>query len=200
MKRNLCKCGCKNYALLGNQFIHGHNVKGKKKSKKHRKSLSDAFKGKNNPMYGIHLKISSEHKEKISKANSGKNNPMYGKSSPSNGSGINGKLWSIKNKNYIKYDSSWEKHFIKLMDKLPTIEYFSRVPFRINYKFNGDKTYNPDFLVKYNFDIKETLIEIKPKFRIKEYHNRSKHRAIKKFAEENDYNYARWTEQELGLV
>jgi len=43
-----------------------------------RKSLSNSMRGKNNKMFGIHLKASRETKEKMSKVMRGKNNPMFG--------------------------------------------------------------------------------------------------------------------------
>lgn len=65
MRKNLCKCGCGNFAKLGNQYINGHNrgMEGKHHTKQTKKKMGRAMSGKNNPMYG----------------RTGENNPSYGK-------------------------------------------------------------------------------------------------------------------------
>ena len=64
----------------GGEGVSGAN-KGKQLSEEHKKKISEAFKGKNNPMYG--KQFSEEHKQKLSEAHkgkiAGKNHPMYGK-------------------------------------------------------------------------------------------------------------------------
>lgn len=50
-----------------------------KVSDEKKKLLSKMFSGKNNPMYGVHNKISEETRKKLSKAQSGENNGFYGK-------------------------------------------------------------------------------------------------------------------------
>lgn len=53
---------------------------GKKLPSEHKKKISAATKGENNPMYGKHH--SEETRQVLRIANSGKNNPMYGKNNP----------------------------------------------------------------------------------------------------------------------
>ena len=40
MKRTKCECGCGDYAKEGRRFIHGHNERGKKRSKETREKIS----------------------------------------------------------------------------------------------------------------------------------------------------------------
>lgn len=66
VKRKTCKCGCGEFAKLGNRFIYGHQCRGKKHSPKTLKKMSGRV-------------VTKEMKEKISKGMMGKNK---GKSHP----------------------------------------------------------------------------------------------------------------------
>lgn len=78
MKRNpyppifdLCHCGCNEIVWNGKEFIHGHNGRGKPRSEKFKKYLSEINKGENNPCFG--KKPSEETRLKKSIIMKGKN-------------------------------------------------------------------------------------------------------------------------------
>jgi len=68
-RKRRCGCGCMEIVNPGRRFVRGHNLKGKDN---HFYGLS----GPDHPSYGT--KLSPEHRKKISVAVSGANNPMYG--------------------------------------------------------------------------------------------------------------------------
>lgn len=69
-KPNLCQCGCGQKVKLGNQFILGHNSKGKHLSEKTRRKISESNQGSKNPMFG--KCCSKETKKRMSLAQKGK--------------------------------------------------------------------------------------------------------------------------------
>lgn len=64
--KRLCACGCGGITNYGKKYISGHNSKGKKFSKKHKRKLSLANKGQIPWSKG--KKFSKEHKRKLSLA------------------------------------------------------------------------------------------------------------------------------------
>lgn len=88
-----CKCGCNLKVKRGNEFILGHNSRGKNNpmyGKVHKlncqcyycKAKRGEYKGENNPMFGkIHRK---DCKCSFCRDKSGKNNPMFGKRGKNN--------------------------------------------------------------------------------------------------------------------
>jgi NUMOD3 motif len=47
----LCKCGCGGEVKEGNRYINNHHIRGKHFSSEHRKKISEAKKGENNPQW-----------------------------------------------------------------------------------------------------------------------------------------------------
>lgn len=125
-------------------------------------SLSCGVKlSRNNPSY----------RQKMSEKFKGENNPMYGKPSPQ-GSG-NG--WSGHYKE-VQFRSLNELFYLKyLFDNNIKFENGEKKKHRIEYEFNGVKSYGSDF---YLLDTNE-YIEIKPKKMINTPQNKAKFKAAK---------------------
>lgn len=139
-----------------------------------KEKLSNASKGKNNPMYGrsfyeIWLENFGKEEaelrevkrlEKISTASSGENNPMYGKPSPQ-GSG-NGWSGKYKGKHFRSLN---ELYYLKhLLDNDIKFDNAEKKKYRVSYEFNGtNRSYGMDFYLVET----DEYIEIKPKKLIK---------------------------------
>lgn len=110
-------------------------------------------------------------KERRSKSSSGENNPMYGKPSPS-GSG-NG--WSGHYKG-VQFRSILELSYLKfLIDNDIKFDNGEKKKYRVEYEFNGKKSYGMDF---YLFESNQ-YIEIKPKKLLNTKINKAKFRAAR---------------------
>lgn len=142
--------------------------------------VSDSNLGDGNPNFG--KKMSRENREKLSqKAILEHERNSY------DTSGISGNLSLSKCPDY-HYDSSWEKEFALFCENNDVIKRFER-PGVISYEFDGiNRKYIPDFLLV--LEDKQVLIEIKPKFKLKETHpdylkTQTKISTAKIFCEEN---------------
>lgn len=167
-----------------------------------RQKISNASKGKNNPManrsfydvwlqkYGKEIADQKlkDFKSNCSKNTKGKNNPMYGKPSPKrSGNGYSGYykghyFRSILELSYLKY----------LLDSNIKFESCENKKYRIEYQLdNKQQTYFPDFCL---LDTEE-IIEIKPQNLLNNRINKIKFEAAKnkygnkfKVLTENDFN------------
>lgn len=81
--------------------------------------------------------------------------------------GISGSIESMKSLNKkLNFDSSWEKLFIEICNKLEEIKSIERADFGISYKFEGlDRNYFPDFIL-IDENNKKYLVEIKANWMI----------------------------------
>lgn len=82
--------------------------------------------------------------------------------------GIHGTINITKSiKGTFRYDSSWERDLVLLMDKIPEVISIERPDFYIPYKYNGESfSYFPDISVKFSNN-NLYLIEVKAKWLIK---------------------------------
>lgn len=125
-----------------------------------------------------------------------KNNPdKVGYNSPYK----TGKVYSKKMNTEIKFDSSWEKRFIELCDKLDEVVEITRPDFHIEYEFKGDvKSYFPDFVI--TTKNRKYLIEIKSSRMVNNEIIRKKLEAGRLFINSNNLGITKFivlTEKEL---
>ena len=109
-----------------------------------------------------------------------------------------GKFYSEKNKCYIKYDSTYEVQAYKLLEKRDDVTSYGRCNFSIKYILNDkENNYIPDIMVIFSNSDKKTIIEIKPKRRLKEQINIVKFKALRVYCTLNNLHCKVWTEQKL---
>jgi len=119
--------------------------------------------------------------------------------------------------NNIVYRSSWERDVMVYLDNSSSVEKWNSEEFIIKYYYDVDKKwhrYHIDFWVKWTSG-QVTLIEVKPKKQVLPpkiknprskqglneafayIKNRNKWEAAQKIAEDNNYKFIIWTEEEL---
>lgn len=108
-----------------------------------------------------------------------------------------GVYYSKKNKNRLHYDSSWELVAYIILEKNNLVRSYKRCNFMIRYLFNNQyRHYNPDILVTWYFRHKE-ILEIKPKYKLKEYKNVAKFRAARRYVKQHNMIFSILTESQL---
>lgn len=169
--------------------------KGRKHSVERNKHLSEVMKGKNNPFYGKkHTKETCELLSKINVERILKNGGINVAAASSR----KGKFFSEKNKCHIKYDSTYEVQAYKLLEKRDDVTSYGRCNFSIKYILDGkENNYIPDIMVTFSNSDKKTIIEIKPKRRLKEQINIAKFKALRTYCTLNNLYCKVWTEQKL---
>lgn len=100
----------------------------------------------------------------------------------------------------VYYRSSYELIGYKILDDDLNIQSYETEPVAIKYenKEGNTRRYQPDILVKKK-NGSFVLIEIKPKWQLKEEKVQLKLEAGKKFARQNGWKFEVWTEKELGI-
>jgi len=113
--------------------------------------------------------------------------------------GNDGYFYSKKNKRKIYYRSSYELTAYEILEQLSKVKSYNNEPFKIPYRWSGS-IHNtiPDILVTYTDNMKE-LIEVKPRYMLKDKQTIFKLRAMKRFAKKNSMDFNIWTEKELYL-
>jgi len=102
-----------------------------------------------------------------------------------------GMFYSEKNKQYIRYQSSFELAAYSLLEQMSKVISYKR-PTYVLYEFEGKvRKYYPDILIKY-IDGTSEIVEVKPKGLISLPKNQAKFSAMK-----ND-NFSIWTEDTLN--
>lgn len=170
---------------------------------------SERMTGENNPMWGV--KRSQDEKNYMSFKRKGKGVGVAGKyirtpemrskislgvinflkNNPSfayeNSKFMAGKYYSSKMGEYIVYRSSWELYVMFFLDEHPHITSWTYEPFPISYKddFGTTRNYLPDFLITWDFGIKE-IWEVKPTFKLKDKSIILKIDALNDFLKTND--------------
>lgn len=108
--------------------------------------------------------------------------------------------WYISNKSgKVKYESSWEREYCEVLDKIPEVLKYSTQSLEIEYDLtDGSKRrYRVDFIVTY-VDGHNEIIEIKPKRKVDDEIVQLKAKAASKYCRDNNLNYRIITEVELG--
>lgn len=97
----------------------------------------------------------------------------------------------------IPFDSSYEEQAYKILDKLSTVESYSRCKFYIAYEIDKKtRRYIPDILVSYT-DGTQQVIEIKPATFVEDKVNQAKFAAAEPYCAANDLEFSVWTEEQL---
>ena len=99
----------------------------------------------------------------------------------------------------LKYFSSYEERFLKLMEDDINVIDFDNVHFSITYTGIDDRSheYFPDFLI--NYQGQKIIIEIKPLFLVDDETVTIKRDTAKEFCKSNNYLYITLTEKEIFL-
>lgn len=169
--------------------------KGRKHSAERNRHLSEVMKGENNPFYG--KKHTKETCELLSKINIERLLKNDGVNTASNSS-KKGEFYSEKNKCHIKYDSTYEVQAYKLLEKRDDVISYGRCKFSIPYILEEKEcNYMPDIIITFSNSDKKTIVEIKPKRRLKEQINIAKFKALRTYCILNNFNCKVWTEQKL---
>lgn len=116
---------------------------------------------------------------------------------PSNGNFICGHFYSTKNKKIIHYRSSYELMAYNLLEVNNNVSCYRVEPLAIEYRMNGKtRLYIPDILILYKNGNKK-IVEVKPKRMLSEFINKKKIAAAKEYCQNNNMEFAVWTEDRL---
>lgn len=179
-----------------------HPMFGKHHSEKSKKQLSETrkkngkSKGFKNPMFG--KTHTEEARLKISDANV---NRVLNGSFTKNRIFETGFIFSAKMNIELFYRSSWEREYIKFLDRNNNVISFTKEKDKIAYINTDDhkRWYIPDFLIEYKNGNKE-LIEIKPSCYLKHEVNKRKFKAAREFCKENNMSFKVITEKYLKRI
>ncbi len=161
-------------------------------TKEQNPNLASKNKGKTlEEIYGFER--AAEIKAKITKRRI-ENNQLY----CSFGSiGIHGKYYSVKNNNFIIYESIFERKAFELLENDSTVLKYERSSVTVQYKYDNQvKTHFPDFRITY-FDNSQSIVEIKPSDQLLKIVNILKFNSISEYCMKNNLQYFVWTEKEL---
>jgi hypothetical protein len=153
-------------------------------------------------------KLSAAHKEKLSISRTGKKQSAetimkrIRSTKGRSGYGLNGTMWSDKNKETVYYRSSYEQIGYNKLEEDPQCYKYETEPFSVLYSRPDGSCHLtiPDLKVYYlNGDVK--IIEIKPQYMIDKnlLYTIEKIKAARNYAKKNGMTYAVWTERELHI-
>ncbi|MCK9596459.1 NUMOD3 domain-containing DNA-binding protein [Candidatus Pacearchaeota archaeon] len=111
-----------------------------------------------------------------------------------------GYFFSVKNDfQNILYRSSYELKAYILLEKDDSVLFYKAEPFKIKYLYEGMIKYTvPDILVTYK-DLSQKLIEVKPKYQLKDKRVKARMKAYKNHAKKNNMIFEHWHENTLGI-
>ena len=113
--------------------------------------------------------------------------------------GIRGEYFSLKQNQYIQFDSLLESQALFLMDHFSTVQQFQRCPFPIAYEWadGSHHQYHPDFYFKESGK-PDTVVEVKPQAMFEENHNQEKFTAARAFCAAHGFRFVIWSDVTLG--
>lgn len=179
--RNLCKCGCGEYAKSGRKYINKHWWNCNEYRNKNSKS-------------SMGRKVSKITKEKMSISQA--QAIIKGKKTNYN----SGWFFSNKLNDKIHYRSSYELRVYNILEKVENVINYIVEPFRVPYKFNGIiKNTVPDILINY-YDGNKELVEIKPTVFVETPIVLIKIKALWKYANKKGWSFNVWTEDYIEAL